>query len=355
VGNRPRCPMTKIFLLLLFLCCHLSASKHLLVETEEANPKHKMPDHTKKQPTITLNRNGELKPGESSRKMSAETAEISPSKDGAKEEKEVESTKEAEIKEEFGEYDADGSGNVTIEEYMKYHEDENDEKDIKEWFEEEDKNGDGVIDLTEMIALKKEEKKEEFEEHDADRSGIVTLKEYLKKNKPDEYFTEEDITEWFKDEDLNHDGVWTMDESPRAERPKKEEMAVLKLEAEIKEEFEEYDADGSGNVTIKEYMNYHEGESEKDIKEWFKEEDKNGDGVIDLTEMIASKKEKKKEEFEEFDVDGSGKVTLKEWLKKNTPVGAITEEKRTEWFNEDEDLNHDGVLDFAEWIMPYYG
>ena len=33
----------------------------------------------------------------------------------------------------------------------------------------------------------------------------------------------------------------------------------------------------------------------EDFQEWFKEEDKNGDGVIDLTEMIASKKEKKKE------------------------------------------------------------
>merc|ERR1712179_463880 len=40
-----RCPMTKIFLLLFFLCCRLSASKHLLVETEEANPKQASGDN----------------------------------------------------------------------------------------------------------------------------------------------------------------------------------------------------------------------------------------------------------------------------------------------------------------------
>jgi len=124
----------------------------------------------------------------------------------------------------FGEFDLDGNGMITMRELRDYWRGWWSEKEIKESFKNGDKNGDGVLDLTEMKELWKQWIKQKFDDWDGNGDGKITLWEYK------EYHMEDHVIE---DEEHEHE----------------------------------------------------EEEHEKELQESFQLEDLNGDGVIDFTEM----------------------------------------------------------------------
>merc|ERR1719158_1251169 len=79
----------------------------------------------------------------------------------------------------------------------------------------------------------------------------------------------------------------------------------------------------------------------------------NGDYNMETEEEASSSRDYKKE-FDEFDVDGNGKITRKEIRKQIKPLlGAdyseVKEQRGEEWFKED-DLNGDGGIDYTEMV-----
>ena len=144
--------------------------------------------------------------------------------------------------------------------------------------------------------------------------------------------------------------------------PKNEEEA--KAFEELRELFNHYDADGSGELGKEEVgellttmgTNLNEEELDKLIKVM----DKDGSGEIDLDElahvMLSMKQTKKLSEvglelFEKFDPDGSGEVSLEEMIQTFSKVGSNWDMADVENFFELIDEDKSGSVDKEEFMQ----
>jgi len=133
--------------------------------------------------------------------------------------------------------------------------------------------------------------------------------------------------------------------------------------AEFKEAFDEFDKDGSGTISNKELLqvmrSIGQNPTEDEILEMVMETDLNGDGTIDFQEFVEMMKKKSsetdqmeslKEAFKIFDKNGNGYIEAKELKSVTTTLGSMLTEEEFDAFWEEADVNHDGKLDYEEFI-----
>ena len=137
---------------------------------------------------------------------------------------------------------------------------------------------------------------------------------------------------------------------------------------EYKAAFQMFDKDGSGSISAQEFVkvlkNLGQSVSKEEAKDIMKELDTDGSGEIDFEEFISyMRKIKVQDEFTEeedivikafqtFDSNKSDTISMEEFKYILCGVGQdrFTEEECEEVFKE-ADLNHDGVLNYREFVF----
>merc|ERR1712110_1024217 len=133
--------------------------------------------------------------------------------------------------------------------------------------------------------------------------------------------------------------------------------------AEFKEAFDEFDKDGSGTISTKELLqvmrSIGQNPTEDEILELVMESDLNGDGTIDFQEFLEMMKRKSsetdqtealKEAFKIFDKNRNGYIEAKELRAVTTTLGQTLSDEEFNEFWREADRNHDGKLDYEEFI-----
>jgi len=133
--------------------------------------------------------------------------------------------------------------------------------------------------------------------------------------------------------------------------------------AEFKEAFDEFDKDGSGTISTKELLqvmrSIGQNPTEDEILELVMESDLNGDGTIDFQEFLEMMKRKSsetdqtealKEAFKIFDKNRNGYIEARELRAVTTTLGQTLSDEEFNEFWQEADQNHDGKLDYEEFI-----
>ena len=141
----------------------------------------------------------------------------------------------------------------------------------------------------------------------------------------------------------------------------------------MQKEFLELDGDGDGTITIEELGNVLRSlkkqikASESEIKRVLRDLDKDGDGTINIKEYFADAKNKTnrnlihralvhrstaRKQFEKFDKDGSGYVTVEEVKQVfEERTGGKVSIEQVEEMLKDSDKDSDGKIDYEEFII----
>ena len=140
----------------------------------------------------------------------------------------------------------------------------------------------------------------------------------------------------------------------------------------LKKQFLALDEDGSGLVTIDElksiFLDPRLKMSETDIEVLLQEFDIDGSGAIDISEFLVLMSNRKnkalhdlfhkaiifrsaiRKKFEEFDKNGDGFITKKEFRSVMRKQGKLTE-AQLDAMVKDADLNKDGKVDYNEFLV----
>ena len=169
---------------------------------------------------------------------------------------------------------------------------------------------------------------------------------------------------------LESDTNWT---NQIEEMPSEKSKKIKKM----KDEFLELDFDGDGSISINELervvhsLRIKLKLKESDIREFLQEIDRDGNGNVDLKEYFKYMKGKIgtplhsnllyrilfqlsliRKDFHKFDIDGSGYITKNELLKVvNLRTNCQLSEEEIDHVFEDTDLNHDGKIDYEEFVI----
>jgi len=199
------------------------------------------------------------------------------------------------------------------------------EEHFKEWFKKADRDGNGSLSKAEagqgmpMLAR-------DFDEIDANKDGQITLEEFeaYNRKKMDEFAKQREecksdpdkchaemldrMKDKFKKADANNDGMLTMAEA--------EKDAPM-----VAHQFYELDADKDGQVSLKEFTDFHNkryDEARKKraaalarLEKQFKKADANHDGVLSMAEAEKGAPDLAKC-FADLDVNNDGVLSLDE-------------------------------------------
>lgn len=145
----------------------------------------------------------------------------------------------------------------------------------------------------------------------------------------------------------------------------------------MKKEFLELDFDGDGSISTKELervlhsLRIKLKFTESDIQTLLHEIDKDGNGSVDVREYYKYMRgkidtplhsnnlyralfqlSKIRKEFQEFDEDGSGFITVNELLHVvNSRTGHQFTDEEADHLFQDTDLNNDGKIDYEEFVI----
>jgi calmodulin len=150
-------------------------------------------------------------------------------------------------------------------------------------------------------------------------------------------------------------------------KEKQEEVLAIPEEKiqEYKEAFDMFDVDKSGHITANELFkvmkNMGNDLTLKEIKQMIAELDEDGSGEIGFNEFITfikrtqvheeiSEEEEVLRAFQTFDKDGTGSITCAEFKYILTSLGDRFTEQEVEEVFKEADLDHDGNLDYNEFV-----
>ena len=145
------------------------------------------------------------------------------------------------------------------------------------------------------------------------------------------------MKEEFLELDFDGDGVISINELERVVHSLRIKLKLK--ESDIREFLQEIDRDGNGNVDLKEYFKYMRGNVGTPLHS-------------NLLYRVLFQLSLIRKDFHSFDIDGSGYITKNELIEVvNLRTNCTLSEEEIDHVFEDTDLNHDGKIDYEEFVI----